>query len=66
MLDKDRNREIFLDFIGETQDSDRRTQKGTAIFQDYYIESDYHLIHLILLDNRYDYDKKTKDRLGQL
>ena len=28
---KDRNREIFLDFIGEDKDTERRLQKGTPI-----------------------------------
>lgn len=63
---KDLVRDIFLDFVGEPNDTERRLQKGTSIHQDYYIEHSKLGItaHLILLDNRYSYDKKTNDKLG--
>ena len=34
---KDQNRDLFLDFIGEPSDTERRTQKGTPIYQDYFV-----------------------------
>lgn len=58
-----------MDFVKEPADSERRTQTGTGIFQDYFITKrvggeDVH-IHMILLDNRYSYDKKRIDLLGE-
>ena len=53
---KDRNRDIFLDFIGEPYDSERRLQTGSAIYQDYYLQTEETMIHVILLDIRYAYD----------
>ena len=66
---KDRNREFYLDFLGEAVDSERRTQTGTPLHIDYLITlSDSTgasvLIHFILLDNRYEFDSATDDRLG--
>ena len=34
---KDRNRKLYLDFIGEAAESERRLQIGTAIHQDYIV-----------------------------
>ena len=68
-LGKDLTREIFLNFLKEPADSERRLQNGTAIFQDYFITkvvAGKHIdLHLILLDNRYSYDKRTKNLLGE-
>ena len=67
---KDLVRDIFLDFLGEPQDSDRRLEKDTGIYQDYIVtmprrsSSQPIKIHIILLDNRFDFDKTTGDRLG--
>jgi len=37
LVNKHRNRELFLDFLGESSASDRRMQKGTPIHQDYFV-----------------------------
>jgi len=58
-------REIFLDFIKEPMDSLRRTEKDTAIYQDYVIMTpDKVKVHIILVDVRFDFDPATKDRFG--
>jgi hypothetical protein len=58
-------REIFLDFLNEPRDSDRYLDKDSPIYQDYVIMSpDGIKIHFVLLDVRYDFDMKTKDRFG--
>jgi alkaline phosphatase D len=63
---KQRNRELWLDFINEPADSDRRLQSDTPIHQDYFVQKGDLKVHIILLDNRYDYDKYgTGDRLGE-
>lgn len=65
---KDTIRNLWLDFIDEPAGSERRTQKNTSIHQDYFIMKtlgDTEItVHVILLDNRYEYDAKTNDRLG--
>lgn len=61
---KDQVREIFLDFIGEPKDSERRLEKGTGIYQDYIINENGIKVHVILLDIRYDFDRSTNNRLG--
>ena len=63
-VNKIRNRKLFLDFIGEPQDSDRYRDTDSAIYQDYYVEKGDKLVHVVLLDNRYDYDMKLNDKLG--
>ena len=58
-------RTIFLDFIDEPEDSIRRTDKNSSIHQDYIIYGKNNFkTHIILLDNRFDYDSKVFDRLG--
>ena len=58
-------REIFLDFIGEPADSDRRVERDTGIYQDYVIITpDKIKVHYILLDVRFDFDPDSRDRLG--
>lgn len=58
-------RDVYLDFIGEPLDSDRRRENGTGIYQDYVIvTSDGIKVHYILLDVRYDFDSLAKDRFG--
>ena len=57
-------RDIFLDFINEPVDSPRRLDKDSAIHQDYIIEHNNFKTHIILLDNRFKYNKLKKDRLG--
>lgn len=64
---KEQMRDIFLDFLGEPQDSERRLERNTGIFQDYIINStDGIKVHVILLDVRYDFNSTTKDRFGPL
>jgi alkaline phosphatase D len=58
-------REIFLDFIEEPAKSPRRLHKNSSIHQDYIIHGQNGFkTHIILLDNRFDFDSKTDDRLG--
>jgi len=60
-------REIFLDFIGEFPDSERRLAKHRGIYQDYIFETNDGIrVLIILLDGRFDYakDLKSKERLG--
>eukprot|EP00347_Sterkiella_histriomuscorum_P018200 403346407 len=61
---KDLVRDVFLDFIGEPNNTARRLEKGTGIYQDYFYYQDGIKVHVILLDIRYHFDKKTKERLG--
>ena len=61
---KDYARDVFMDFIKEPQDSERRLEKGTGIYQDYIINEDGVKVHLILLDVRYDFNKTINDRFG--
>ena len=68
--EKDLKRELWLDFIGEPNDSERRLQKGTPIYQDYFLTKADLLVQVILLDNRYDSDADsllfgTGDVLGE-
>ena len=62
---KHQNRDIFLDFIGEPKDSVRRLDKNSAIHQDYIINHNGMKIHILLLDNRFDFNRKSNDRLGE-
>lgn len=57
-------REMFLDFVDEPLNSERRNEKDSPIHQDYIIQKDGVSIHIILLDNRYEFDFETNDRLG--
>ena len=57
-------RDIFLDYVDEPQDSERRLAKNSPIYQDYIINHNGIKVHIILLDNRFEYDVTTKDRLG--
>ena len=61
---KHRNREIYLDFIGEPADSERRLQNDTAMHQDYFVSAGEATYHIILLDVRYEYDKSSGDKFG--
>jgi hypothetical protein len=70
---KDRNREMYLNFINAAADDQRRTQTGTPLHIDYIVTiqdsngADV-LVHIILLDNRYEYDKsatENADRFGE-
>ena len=68
--DKYQNREMWLDFIGEPADTERRLQTDSPIHQDYFITKGELTIHVILLDNRYDSDDDsllygTGDVLGE-
>ncbi|CDW89877.1 UNKNOWN [Stylonychia lemnae] len=60
-------RDIFLDFIGEPNNTQRRLEIDTGIYQDYvYFDNEENIkIHLILVDIRYDFDEKTQDRFGE-
>ena len=61
---KARNREIYLDFIGEPADTERRLQNNTAMHQDYFVTSGQSTVHIVLLDIRYEYDKESGDKVG--
>ena len=37
LKDKDKNRNLWLDFIDEPADSERRLQTGTTIHQDFFL-----------------------------
>lgn len=51
-------REIYLDFIGEFQDSERRLAKHRGIYQDYVVETkDGIKVLIVLFDGRFDYAK---------
>lgn len=59
-------RDIYLDFIGEPMDSDRRLDSENGIYQDYVIRTpDGVKVHFILVDVRHDYDEDTADRFGE-
>lgn len=60
-------RELYLDFIEEPLDSVRRLEKNSTIHQDYVITSNDNkfLTHIILLDNRFEFDAVTRDHLGE-
>ena len=62
---KHETRELFLDYIEEPMDSIRRLDKNSTIHQDYIIQHNDFMVHVILLDNRFEYDKVTTDKLGQ-
>ncbi len=55
-----------MDFIGEPKDTPRRLENGTGIFQDYIVNQEGVKIHIILVDVRYNFDKKTRERYGDL
>lgn len=41
-------------------------EKGTGIYQDYIIKTSEEIkVHIVLLDIRYDFDRKTNDRFGK-
>ena len=65
---KDKIRKLWLDFIDEPSDSERRTQVRSTIHQDYFFTKKVNgldiKVHIILLDNRYEFDKTVDDRLG--
>lgn len=61
---KNHTRRIFLDFIAEPQDSVRRTDSFSPIHQDYIIDHRGFQTHILLIDNRFEFDSQTKDRLG--
>ena len=61
---KHETRDIFLDFVGESKDSPRRLDKNSSLHQDYIVNHGDLKIHIVLLDNRFDFDKEAKDRLG--
>ena len=62
---RDLVRDVYLDFLDEPEDSERRLEKGTGIFQDYEVRLNGVKVHLILIDVRYDFDKPARDRFGQ-
>ena len=61
---RDQNREFWLDFIDEPSDSERRTQRGSPIHQDYIIKKGEQVIQVILLDNRYEADVDSSGASG--
>ena len=63
---KYRQRDLFLDFIGEPLDTPRRLEVERGIYQDYVIVSDSGIkVHVILLDVRFHHNEDyIGDRLG--
>ncbi len=57
-------RDIFLDFVDEPNDSPRRLDKNSTMHQDYIIKQGDLEIHILLLDNRFMFNKTSTDRLG--
>ena len=58
-------REMYLDFLEEPKDSARRLDSDSPIHQDYMIRHHNGFrAHIILLDNRFEFDPATEDRLG--
>ena len=58
-------RDIFLDFLGEPADTERRLDKDSPLHQDYVILTPEGLkVHFLLLDIRYAFDPETLDRFG--
>jgi alkaline phosphatase D len=64
---KHSQREIYLDFIGEPQDTQRRLERDRGIYQDYVVYTDDGIkVHIILLDVRFHYNEDAiGDRLGK-
>lgn len=63
---REQSQQVFLDFIGEPENSTRRQQKG--IYTSYTIGSGDQTVKFILVDNRYNrdnYDTKSGDLLGE-
>jgi alkaline phosphatase D len=59
-------RDLYLDFIGESKDSERRLERDRGIYQDYLIKTpDGIKVHFIMLDVRFDYNSSSKDRIGE-
>jgi alkaline phosphatase D len=52
-------RNVFLDFLGETQDSPRRKRRG--IYEGYDLNVGRRKIRLVLLDVRFAKDTKSGD-----
>lgn len=63
-INKHLMRDIFLDFVDEPEDSERRLDLQSPIHQDYLVEIGDFKTHIVLLDNRWDFDKEKGDRLG--
>jgi len=63
---KHRQRELFLDFIEEPQDTERRTSTQRGLYQDYIVYTGEGLkVHIILLDVRFHHNEDFPgDRLG--
>lgn len=64
---KERNRQLYLDFLGEPKNSPRRGRDG--VYESYYL-GDEKTIKVILLDVRYNRDERmifnsSKDILGE-
>lgn len=62
---KDQVRDIFLDYIEEPLNTERRKEKHTGIFQDYIIQKNDIKVHVILPDLRYNYNKTSNERFGE-
>ena len=67
MKTKHSQREIYLDFIGEPQDTQRRLERDRGIYQDYVVYTDDGIkVHIILLDVRFHYNEDAiGDRFGK-
>lgn len=60
-------RQLFLDFIGEPDDTERRLNNERGLYQDYVmITREGIKVHVILLDVRFHHNEDFKgDRLGE-
>jgi len=51
-------REMYLNFIREPKDSERRLETDSGIYQDYIMTTEDGVkVHLILLDVRFDFNE---------
>ena len=64
-VNKHETRKMFLDFIEEPTDSPRRSEVNTSIHIDYLIDHKNIKLQVILLDNRFSFDRIKNDRLGE-
>ena len=61
---KERGKELFLNFLDEPLYTTRRTLEHEGVYEDYFVTTPTLTIHLILLDIRYNLVPK-KDVLGE-
>jgi alkaline phosphatase D len=60
---KEAYRKMFLDFMDTPLDSPLRSEKSKGIYQDFVIILGDIKVHIVLLDVRFNFDRKTNTRL---